>query len=135
MDVGAMSHCVLTAELGGEERQFALFLGQWEELQETLGFGPLEVFTRLSRLEFRANWLREITRLGLIGGGMAPAQAKRLVERYVDTVPFAEAWPLAFQIVARSCYRPNEEGNGKKKQETEGDQIESSFPQSTETVQ
>jgi hypothetical protein len=131
-----MSHCVLTAALGGEDHQFALFLGQWEELQETLGFGPLEIFTRLSRLEFRANWLREITRLGLIGGGMSPPAAKRMIERYVDSVPFAEAWPLAFQIVARSCYRPNEEGNGKKKEETDGeDQNASSFPQSGETVQ
>lgn len=131
-----MSHCILNAELGGEERQFALYLGQWEELQEKFGLGPLEIFAKLSRLEFRASWLREITRLGLIGGGMAPATAKRLVERYVDTVPFAEAWPLAFQIVARSCYRPNEEGNGKKKAiEAVEDQTESDFPPSTETVQ
>jgi hypothetical protein len=135
-NAAAMSHCVLIAELGGEEHQFALFLGQWEELQEKLGLGPLEIFGKLSRLEFRANWLREITRLGLIGGGMRPNDAKRLVERYVDSVPFAEAWPLAFQIVARSCYRPDEEGNGKKKEETDaGDQSGSSFPQSTETVQ
>jgi hypothetical protein len=138
-----MSHCILTAELGGEERQFALYLGQWEELQEKLGFGPLEIFARLSRLEFRASWLREITRLGLIGGGMSPAAAKRLVERYVDTVPFAEAWPLAFQIVARSCYRPNEEGDSKKKAMEEGMseaeratvRNESDFPPSSETVQ
>lgn len=130
-----MSHCVLNAELGGEERQFALYLGQWDEIQEKLGLGPLEVFARLSRLEFRANWLREITRLGLIGGGMKPAEAKGLVERYVDTVPFAEAWPLAFQIVARACYRPNKEDNGKKKEMEGEDQTGSSFPSSTETVQ
>jgi Phage tail tube protein, GTA-gp10 len=131
-----VSHCVLTAELGGEEHQFALYLGQWEELQEKLGLGPFEIFTKLSRLEFRASWLREITRLGLIGGGMKPPEAKRLVERYVDTVPFAEAWPLAFQIVARSCYRPTEEGNGKKKEEAGGeDQIVSSSALSTGTVQ
>jgi Phage tail tube protein, GTA-gp10 len=130
-----MSHCILNAELGGEEHQFALYLGQWEELQEKLGFGPLEIFARLSRLEFRANWLREITRLGLIGGGMKPTEAKKLIERHVDTVPFAEAWPLAFQIVARSCYRPNAEGNSQKKEEADEEQIESSFPQSTETVQ
>jgi Phage tail tube protein, GTA-gp10 len=113
-----------------------LYLGQWEELQDKLGFGPLEVFAKLSRLEFRAAWLREITRLGLIGGGMAPAQAKRLIERYVDTVPFAEAWPLAFQIVARSCYRPNEEGNGKKKDAAEEEEVTaSSSALSMETVQ
>jgi hypothetical protein len=129
-----MSHCIYTGELGGEEHQFALYLGQWEELQEKLGFGPLEIFGKLSRLEFRASWLREIVRLGLIGGGTSPAAAKRMVERYVDTVPFADAWPLAFQIVARSCYRPSEEGK-KKELEAEDDQIESSFPQSTETVQ
>jgi hypothetical protein len=133
-----MSHCVLIAELGGEEHQFALYLGQWEELQERLGFGPLEIFDKLSRLQFRANWLREITRLGLIGGGMSPGAAKRLVERYVDSVPFAEAWPLAFQIVARSCYRPNEEAQkkiGEILDKAAEEENESSFGQSTETVQ
>jgi Phage tail tube protein, GTA-gp10 len=129
-----MSHCIYIGELGGEERVFALYLGQWEELEEKFGFGPLEIFAKLSRLEFRAKWLHEITRLGLIGGGMSPAAAKRLVERYVDSVPFAEAWPLVFQIVARSCYRPNEEGDGKKKEIAGNGQLSSDFPPSTETA-
>jgi hypothetical protein len=127
-----MSHCIYTGELGGEEHQFALYLGQWEELEEKFGFGPLEIFGKLARMEFRARWLREITRLGLIGGGVSPAQAKRLVERYIDTVPFAEAWPLAFQIVARSCYRPNEEDDGKKKEIAGNGQLSSDFLPSTE---
>jgi hypothetical protein len=130
-----MSHCIYTGELGGEERQFALYLGQWEELEGIVNCGPLELFNKLARLEFRANWLREITRLGLIGGGMNPIEAKKLVTRYVDNVPFSEAWPLAFQIVARACHRPNEEGNSKKKEETEGDQTVSTSGRFLETVQ
>jgi hypothetical protein len=131
-----MSHCLLNAELGGKEHQFALYLGQWEELQDIVGCGPLELFGKLSRLEFRANWLREIIRCGLIGGGMKPGDAKRMIELHVDSLPFAEAWPLAFQVVARSCYRPNEEGNGKKKEATEEyDQSASGSALFTETVQ
>jgi hypothetical protein len=135
MDECAMSHALITAELGGQEHSFALYLGQWDELQEITGCGPIELFGKLSRLEFRAKWLGEIHRLGLIGGGMNPAEAKRLVQRYVDTVPFAEAWPLAFQIVARSCYRPNEEGDSQKKEVEAANGASSDFPPSMETVQ
>lgn len=130
-----MSHCLVTSDFADGSYTFGLFLGQWEELQEITSCGPLELFGKLSRLEFRARWLREIVRLGLIGGGMKPADAKRLVERYVDTVPFAEAWPLAFQIVARSCYRPDEESKKKALEEEANGQAASDFPPSTETVQ
>lgn len=130
-----MSHATLTADFADGSYSFALFMGQWEELQEIVNCGPLELFGKLSRLEFRARWLREIIRLGLIGGGQKPAEAKRLVDRYVDTVPFAESWPLAFQIVARSCYRPNEDEGQKKITDEANGQAGSDFPPSTETVQ
>jgi hypothetical protein len=131
-----MSHCILTAELGGEERQFALYLGQWEELQEITGCGPFILFQKLGTWDIRAKWLREIIRLGLIGGGMAPAQAKRMVERYVDSVPFSESLPLAIKIVGPACFPPSSEIDSKKKEETEAeDPTASSFPRSTGTVQ
>jgi hypothetical protein len=130
-----MSHCVITAELGGEEHQFALYLGQWEELQEITGCGPFILFQKLAAWDIRAKWLREIIRLGLIGGGMAPAQAKRLVERHVDSVPFAESLPLAIKIVGPACFPPSSEIDSKKKEVAGGDQTGSNSGLSTETVQ
>jgi hypothetical protein len=129
-----MSHCVLTAELGGEDRQFALYLGQWEELQEITNCGPIILYQKLATWDFRAKWLREIIRLGLIGGGMKPAEAKRLVERYVDTVPFAESLPLTLKIVGPACFAPNSEIDQKKKEAAE-DQTGSNSGSSMGTVQ
>jgi hypothetical protein len=42
---------------------------------------------------------REVIRLGLIGGGLDPVDARKLVERYVDTQPVVKAWVLAAAIL------------------------------------
>ncbi|MET0439129.1 MAG: gene transfer agent family protein [Devosia sp.] len=42
---------------------------------------------------------REVVRLGLIGGGMRPAEAVRLVGLYVDARPIIERWTLAAAIL------------------------------------
>ncbi|WP_280170749.1 gene transfer agent family protein [Agrobacterium pusense] len=42
---------------------------------------------------------REILRLGLIGGGMAPTDALRLVRTYVENRPAAENFPLVVRVM------------------------------------
>lgn len=39
----------------------------------------------------RVPWVREIIRLGLIGGGLKPTEANALVKNYVDQRPFMES--------------------------------------------
>lgn len=129
-----MSHALFVHDFADGSYSFALYLGQWEELQEIVGYGPVELFQKLAALQFRARWLREIIRLGLIGGGARPVDAKQMVERYVDTVPFMESWELATNIVKKSCTR-DEEDDDKKKEIAGNGQPSSNFPSSTETVQ
>lgn len=134
-----MSHALITRDFADATYSFALNLGQWEELQERVNCGPDELFWKLHRREYRASWLREIIRLGLIGGGANAIEAKRLVERYVDTAPFSDSLPLALMIVARSVYRPDEGDDDKKNERnasTNGDdRTRSDSRQSTATVQ
>ena len=50
-------------------------------------------------LAYPANVLQEIIRLGLIGGGTDPEEAKRLCATYAANRPLAEVFPLAFEIM------------------------------------
>lgn len=92
----------------GKDYTFALPIGQLEELQEQTGAGPEELLHRLTILPKEQGGamesirlgllrpgprdLREILRLGLIGGGMKPDRAAILVARYVDKRPRLESY-------------------------------------------
>jgi len=57
------------------------------ELEEKCGAGLATVYGRLVGKAWTVNDVRETIRLGLIGGGLAPAAALALVKRYVDDGP------------------------------------------------
>jgi hypothetical protein len=63
---------------------FRLAIGELEELQEKTGVGPYVLLKRLLTQEWLLDDVRQTIRLGLIGGGVEPIPAKKLVERYVD---------------------------------------------------
>lgn len=115
-----MSHALVTAEFADGTYSFALYMGQWEELQEITGLGPREICLRLLEGKYRARWPREIHRLGLIGAGMKPVDAKRLVEQYCDTQPFDDLIPLAVQVCAKATVRPASDEEVKKKEAVNG---------------
>jgi len=92
----------------GKNYKFALPIGQLEELQEATGAGPEELLHRLTILPAEQGGamesirlgllrpgprdLREILRLGLIGGGTKPDRAAIMVSRYVDGRPRLESY-------------------------------------------
>lgn len=67
---------------------FALKAKQIEELEHLCdaGIGRIAMAV-FSKVDYKFKYLREAIRLGLIGGGVAPVEAKRLVEMYVDDEP------------------------------------------------
>jgi hypothetical protein len=95
-----MRRTYVDAPLGGEERRFQLTRGTIKELQETCndsGIGA--IFKRLGAGEFYADDIRETIRLGLVGGGMARAEAETLVKREVDGQPLGTSVLLASAIL------------------------------------
>ncbi|MGH6862008.1 MAG: gene transfer agent family protein [Phyllobacterium sp.] len=54
--------------------------------------------------------IREVIRLALIGGGMAPVPALKLVEAYVDKRPLAENITLAMLIMEKAFFGDDEAG-------------------------
>jgi hypothetical protein len=66
------------------------------ELEEKCsGSGLHEIFERITARRWRVTDIRETIRIGLIGGGAKPAEALKLVRRYVEGRPWAESVPFA----------------------------------------
>ena len=65
------------AFFGDANYPFALSDGMLAELKQITGKGASAVYVQLANLTYTAATLREIIRLGLIGAGMSPKEAKR----------------------------------------------------------
>lgn len=73
--------------LDGEDYVFRLAWGQLIKLQEVRLCGAFLVFERLHGSEWMVEDIREVIRLGLVGGGLDPIKATKLVKEYVEQRP------------------------------------------------
>ena len=130
-----MSHGLITRDWADGAYSFRLAYGQWLELQEAVGCGPLELYVGLLQRKWRVQQIREIVRIGLIGGGADPASALRLVRRHVEERPILESVPLALEIVSASLTLPEGDHAPGEAPAAETVSQESISPLPTETVQ
>lgn len=131
-----MSHGLITRDFADGTYSFRLAYGQWLELQEAVGAGPFELYVNLLQRRWRIQNIREILRIGLIGGGVDPAAALRLVKRYVEDRPPMENVQLAIEIVAASLELPKGvDAPAGEAEAAETNSAESTLPPSTVTVQ
>lgn len=70
--------------LGGEHPFRVATYGQMRLLQETCDAGPQEILQRLMGGRWRVDDVREVIRIGLIGGGMESEKAMALVKVTID---------------------------------------------------
>lgn len=117
---------------------FRLAWGELEKLQEACDAGPYVVLDRLLSGRWRVSDISETIRLGLIGGGMEPVKALKLVREYVQSRPPLENLVLAQRVLGAAVVGVPEEEVGKKSEAASGEmtsqtsQMESSAsPQST----
>jgi hypothetical protein len=103
----------------GGNYDFRLAIGELDEYDDLTGCGPGFALGLLQAGVY-ANWkpkmVREAIRLGLIGGGLDPHQALRLVKRHVDARPISENL-LTAQAILLACVvgceeEPVPEGSG-----------------------
>jgi hypothetical protein len=87
------------AFFGDGEHAFTLTDPMLAELERLTGLGVGALYFQLLNMAYPADVLREIIRLGLIGAGTAPEDAKRLCDTYAANRPLAETFPLAFEIM------------------------------------
>ncbi len=79
---------------------FALSFGlvsDWERAHNASLFGLLHtvVATKVARAED----VRSIIHLGLVGGGKSPVEAAEIVRRWVENRPLAESIPVAVAVL------------------------------------
>jgi hypothetical protein len=107
---------------GPGEYTFRLRIKELIELDEIVGAGPQFILQALSDGTWRVAMVRETVRLGLIGGGLKPTEASKLVVRYVDERPLLESVMHAQAILAAALIGRPEEDAAKKPKAAKGKQ-------------
>lgn len=87
----------------------ALTIGGLQNLERASGHGVWLLFERARNLHVTSTELRETIRWGLIGGGMAQAEAARLLDTYVTTGHLTEYVPTAVTILYAALYGPEDD--------------------------
>jgi hypothetical protein len=86
----------------GGEHPFQLNVGELRALQAKCDAGPMYVLTRLLSVQWYVDDVLETIRLGLIGGGMDEALARKLVDAHVPAHRMHKNVPLAANILRHS---------------------------------
>jgi hypothetical protein len=107
-------HGAVDLEWAGGEHCFRLGLGEIEELEATVDMSVFLLYSAMSAtIPFaKTKHYSETIRLGLMGGGMKPIEARSLVRRYVDERPLAESVALAEAILRAAIERVHSEDIG-----------------------
>ncbi len=72
----------------GGEHPFKLEIGQLRALQSATGVGPLFLLGRITGSQWFVDDIIDTIRLGLVGGGMEPSEAKKLTDRvFTENTP------------------------------------------------
>ena len=88
------------SEWAGKERLFRLNFGGVLELEEACGEEPIgAIFLRVSSGKFKAEDIWHTIRIALIGGGENKVEAKRLMEKFFDHMPYHDHAALAGDIL------------------------------------
>jgi hypothetical protein len=114
----------ITLQFGDGEYTFRIAFGQWRELQESVNkprleigeppIGPMGLLRCLLDGNAWPHDLREVLRLGLIGGGMKTDRALVLVKRYVEGRPYFQVMPAARSVLQYAMFGPPDDQVGKE---------------------
>lgn len=102
----------VTLDWGPDTYTFRLGWGELEMLQEGAEMGPWLILHRLQTKLCKVGEISEVIRCGLIGGGIAPAKAKKLVDTYVRDRPPMENLLFAVGILSSALHGAPEEDAG-----------------------
>lgn len=123
-----------TGVFGDGRHEFALNIGELEELQEKCDAGPEEIMTRVMAGTWRVQDIRETLRLGLKGAGLAPDRALVLIERYAGPGHLAGLKPLVISVLGAALIgAPDEDMKGGDAPEGERKAGETATPSPAES--
>lgn len=99
---------------GGEDAFCLAKVGLILDLEAKCEAGIATVMTRLGSGTWRLNDVREPIRLGLIGGGMSPADAMKAVRNHVDETPLTSSVLVAYAVLEAVMVGVSDDPVGKK---------------------
>lgn len=102
----------ITEDFADGTYDFCMNYGAIRLLQEARDMGPLFIWGLIEANAWRVEDIREIVRCGLIGGGMAPIRALKMVTMYVEERPIMENVGLARKILGAGLIGAPEEDVG-----------------------
>lgn len=108
-----MKQTKITLDWADGRYAFDLPLKSLRALQEKTGAGPALVLMRLQSGQWQVDDYRETLFQGLIGGGMAPLQARKKIEAYCDGRPASECLLTAQAVLSAFIAGAPEEKPGK----------------------
>ena len=131
---------------GDDETAFRLGIGEFRELQERVNarraaaglpaVGPSTLANSIRGNDAWPDDVRDVLRIGLVGAGMAPAEAHRKLVQYFDRRPPADSYLVAFAVLVGAFLGvPGDELDIKKKTRRKRRTRPSPSQSSTETVQ
>ena len=128
----------VTLEFGGEEHTFRIAFGQWRELQESINkhrleigepvLGPMGLLRAMLDGNAWPHDVREVIRLGLIGGGMKADRALVLVKRHVEGRAYFNSMPTARTVLQFAMFGPPDDPVGKEPTPATPDETANSDP-------
>lgn len=105
-------NATITMPFGDNDYVFRMAWGEVVQLQELRDCGPYVVLDRLVTGRWYNQDIREPIRLGLIGGGLKPVEALKLVRTYVEQRPVVENLELATLVLQAALVGAPEEPVG-----------------------
>jgi hypothetical protein len=102
----------------GGEHDFLLDIGKLRALQAACEAGPEQIFKRLGDGTWRVDDSFQTVRLGLIGGGMADEEARKVTTLAFDSHPLRSFCPVARLILLAALVGDKDDQVGEDAGET-----------------
>ncbi|WP_294932176.1 gene transfer agent family protein [uncultured Paracoccus sp.] len=96
----------------GGEHAFRLGLGELRALQQKTDCGPEFILHKITTGRWMIDELREVLRNGLIGAGLSPVEAMKLVDRTFEDTPAISFKAPAVELLAAYLYGPEDDPVG-----------------------
>jgi hypothetical protein len=103
----------------GGEHAFRLGIAELRAIQQKCDAGPAWVLARLANGQWMVDDVIQPIRLGLEGGGMAKAEATRLVKNHVEDRPLTASVMTAQAVLMAALYGVEDDPVGEKEAATE----------------
>lgn len=100
------------AEFAGVSRAFDLPLGELFDVEAACDAAIGVLYRRFATTSYSVRDVLHVLRLGLVGGGMDPVEAERLVKEQMGLKPIAPLGTLAADLILQVMTGPEVTGDG-----------------------